>query len=366
MRRAGATWRPVADVLLYRALFLALGWAVHSVLRSDRDSLVWDLDIWGRWDAANLLLIAERGYADDVAGGNSAAFFPGFPLVVRAVRALGLDTVPAGLLVTTVATCAAAHCLHRLAEHDGHDGDRAVLGLLLFPTAVFLVAPYSEALFLAGTLPAFLFAKRGKPWAAVPCVLLASATRSVGIFVALGVVIELLRRHDGASRRSLVPVAAVAAAGASPILLFGLHLHLTKGDFFEFFRAQERGWGRALTDPLSALANSMRAVSVEQSPDFLLAYWMELVFAALSLLLLVWLIQHREWGYAAFVGGSLTVAMTSVVYVSIPRFALTFFPFTFVIARTTASPTQFARVIGVMGAWSALGVVAFVNGRWYF
>jgi hypothetical protein len=52
--------------------------------------------------------------------------------------------------------------------------------------------------------------------------------------------------------------------------------------------------------------------------------------------------------------------------VSIPRFALTFFPFMFVIADHTAVPARHGRVTAVMGAVAMLGVVAYVNGRWYF
>lgn len=365
MQLGSALRRPVADVLLFRLVFLAVGWSVHTTLRRAPRELRWDLDLWTHWDAANLLRIAEVGYSEGVASGDSAAYFPGFPLVVRAVRAVGLGTVTAGLLVTTVATCIAAYYLARLAEHDGHSGERAVVALLLFPTAVYLVAPYTEAMFLAAALPAFWFAKTGRPWAAVPCVFVASATRSVGIFVAVGVVVELLRRREAGSSRRVVPTAAVAVAGVAPVLLFGLHLHRTRGDFFEFLHAQERGWGRSATDPLTSLANSVRSLSADQTPDFLLAYRLELAFALASVILLFWLVDRREWGYAAFVGGTLAVAMTSVVYVSIPRFALTFFPFAFVISDLSGTDRRFVRVAAVMGAVSMLGVVAFVNGRWY-
>ena len=54
--------------------------------------------------------------------------------------------------------------LYRIAEPRlGADGARrAVLYLALFPTALFLQAVYSESLFLALTLGAFLLAERSR------------------------------------------------------------------------------------------------------------------------------------------------------------------------------------------------------------
>ena len=124
------------------------------------------LDIWARWDARHFVIVAELGWVDpDVLAARPAAFFPLYPLAIRALIALGITPVArraSGRL--DIATWVACAFLIKLAEEElgGGAGRRAALYLLVFPTAVFLAAPYSEALFLAGAIPAFYFARRGR------------------------------------------------------------------------------------------------------------------------------------------------------------------------------------------------------------
>ncbi|MFD2356882.1 mannosyltransferase family protein [Nonomuraea ferruginea] len=72
------------------------------------------------------------------------------------------DWSAAGLIVSLVAGAVAMVALARLAEHEGAQGWMAVLGLVLFPAAVFLSAGYSESLFLAFAIPAWLAARQGR------------------------------------------------------------------------------------------------------------------------------------------------------------------------------------------------------------
>lgn len=152
-------------------------------------------DAWARWDALHFLSIAESGYGPEVVGGNAPAFFPLFPLAVRVVSAAGIEPLHAGILVSFVSTFVASAYLYRLAQLHGFDGDRSIVYLLLFPTGVFLVAPYTEALFLACAVPAFYYAQE-RAWPAALFTAIAVGTRTVGLFVLLGVAVELA--HVGA------------------------------------------------------------------------------------------------------------------------------------------------------------------------
>lgn len=362
-----ARLRRVAGVVLtYRALFLAVGWLGFWLMAEEQLRPGVSLAIWERWDAIHFLAIADIGYDSSIANGNAAAFFPGFPLAVRLLDVLGFSLVAAGLVVPLLGTLVAGYYLHRLAEADGHDGDRTLLGLLLFPTAVFLVAPYSEALFLAGAIPAFFHARHGQPWRAVPFVLLASLTRTVGVLVAIGAAVEILRRARPIDIGAGVRAGAVAVAGALPIIGYGLHLQATKGDFFEFMRAQERGWLRELTSPIDAFLASWGSWTSERDANLLVADRLEILFAVLGVGLVLWLARQREWGYLVFVGGTLALALASPLYLSIPRFCLTFFPFAFMIADATDRPSRERFAFPVLSAVAMVGVIVFVNDRWFF
>lgn len=353
-------------VLTYRILFVAVGWLGFWLMAEEQVRPDLSLRIWERWDAIHFLAIADVGYDPSIAHGNAAAFFPGFPLAVRALDVLGFGLVAAGLVVPLLGTLVAGYYLHRLAEGDGHDGDRTVLALLLFPTAVFLAAPYSEALFLAGAIPAFYHARHGRPWRAIPFVLLASLTRTVGLLVAAGAAIEILRRSKPLDRGVALRAGAVAIAGTAPIIGYGLHLQATKGDFFEFLHAQERGWLRRLTNPLDAFLASWGSWYSDREANLLVSNRVEIVFAILGVALVFWLARQREWGYLTFVGGTLFLALASPLYLSIPRFCLTFFPFAFMIADATEEPSRERFTFPLMSGLAMVGVIVFVNDRWFF
>ena len=118
---------------------------------------------WVQWDAVNFNVIAQFGYAGD--GSRKApyfeAFFPGFPLTLRPLVNLGVPVGLAGLLVSATALAVAVVALRRLGDLEAGAGvgERAALLLMLSPWAVFLMAGYSEALFLAFAIPAWLAAK---------------------------------------------------------------------------------------------------------------------------------------------------------------------------------------------------------------
>ena len=106
------------------------------------------VDGTNRWDALRFEEIASFGYATDDA---SAAFLPGYPLVIR-----GVDTFsPFGPFGSAI--LAALVVLYGLTarEFDVPMARRAVVLLASFPTSFFFLAPYSESLFLLLTLLTF-------------------------------------------------------------------------------------------------------------------------------------------------------------------------------------------------------------------
>src|SRR2546425_2309386 len=167
------------------------------------------LSTWQRWDALWYQHIAESGYA---AGDGSTAFFPLYPLLARIVSLpLVGNVVLAELLVSSAAFVAAMWLLYKIAGLDNEPvaADRrgrgrvtlpvphlAVLITALFPIGFFLLAPYTESLFLALTLAAFWFARTNRPWAAGAAGLFASLTRAHGIFLTLPLAFEYLRQQE--------------------------------------------------------------------------------------------------------------------------------------------------------------------------
>jgi len=118
--------------------------------------------VWDRWDAPHVREIAQLGYGPP-ADPARIVLLPLFPALMAA-GALVVSPLLAGSLISFGATLVATAGLYVLARRDGGDcamGRTAVLALVLFPTAFALVAPYSEALFLATPRPGRSSARAG-------------------------------------------------------------------------------------------------------------------------------------------------------------------------------------------------------------
>jgi Gpi18-like mannosyltransferase len=216
-------WIEIVSIVLgVRIGFFVIASAANWLTTSQSGSPEPFLELWNNWDVRHFVEIATYGYTDPRTDPNAAAFFPAFPLMMRAIAWTGLSTVIAGMLISTIATMVAAGYLYRLAEDEAGAGAgrKAVLYLVMFPTAVFLIVPYSEALFLAGAIPAFYYARRDRWAAASLAAALAVATRAAGIFLVFGLAVEFARRNRPV-RRHLRAGAAAALVALGPLIAYG-------------------------------------------------------------------------------------------------------------------------------------------------
>ena len=216
-----------------------------------------------RFDALWYLAIAADGYPTTEAVPQAVAFFPGFPALVALVGALlGGRLLLASHVVALAATVAAFAGVHelvramatrrrtRLAAADAH-ARRAVLLLACFPTAFFLVAPYSESLFLATTAWTLVLAGRGRWVAAAALGFVAGTIRPLGVVLALPLL--LAGPRDAPLQRWLVTVAA-PAAGLASVLVAGWVGYGTPLAALE----SQGAWQRSPRAPWDVLADAVR------------------------------------------------------------------------------------------------------------
>jgi hypothetical protein len=148
--------------------------------------------VWQRWDACWYSKIATYGYEPQEL---SVTFWPAFPILMGLVaRLLGGAVALAGLVVSGVAYIGAMIGLRRLVTRDVNEpvARWTVLLVTLFPTAFYLFAPFTEALFLCLAVWTIVGA-RERRWGLtllVGCV--AALTRIQGLFLALPIGWEAL------------------------------------------------------------------------------------------------------------------------------------------------------------------------------
>ena len=243
---------------LSRLLFFGVGALAAALLprvgpaRGPR-WLAGPLGYWANWDGAWYAEIAADGYGENAPA--STAFFPLYPLLVRLGIALGGGPVLWGIAVSLVASVFALYFVYRLAEHlyDVRAARAATLAMAFFPTAFFLNAVYTEALFLA--------LAAGSVWAArvrrnllLAGVLgaLAAATRNPGIFLLAPLFYEWLRGRREFGWRGLAALGLVPAG----LVAYASFLWIRFGDPLLFARQQQK-WGRELANPVSTLEHAL-------------------------------------------------------------------------------------------------------------
>lgn len=190
-----------------------------------RETNPW-LEPWQRWDTPHYQAIAERGYS----AFDTALFTPPlYPLLMRSASIFfDGNMLASGRFVASLAFLGyliAFFFLARLELPAEQDAWRALTYLILFPTAFFLVAAYSESLYLMFVTLSLLSAQKNKWMSAGLFGALAAFTRIPGMLmiVPLGwAAMEAWKRGD--RRAWLAPL--LGGAGA---LLFPLYVWLGLG-----------------------------------------------------------------------------------------------------------------------------------------
>jgi Mannosyltransferase (PIG-V) len=213
------------------------------------------------WDAGWFVRVAQDGYehgytySGGTLVGNGLAFFPGYPLLIRAVHEVTrLDYETAALTLSWVAGAVAAVLVYALGRRL-YDSRVAVALAVLFcaqPMSVVLSMAYSEGLFVA-LVAATLLAAHRRSWVMAGALGLAAAlTRPTGaaLAIGLGIAAVIAVRERRPDRWRAVAAAAVALLGVPAYLCW---VGQRVGSWHAWFDIQTAGWGSTFDFGLGAL-----------------------------------------------------------------------------------------------------------------
>lgn len=284
------------------------------------------LSAWQRYDALAYQQIAQHGYEP---GALTTSFYPLYPLLSRlAAPLLGGHILLAQLLVTSVAFLAAMWLLYQVARLDGSPraARLAVLTAAFFPASFFLLAPFTESLFLALTLAAVWQARRDRPWAAGALAFAASLTRPHGLLLVLPLAVEYLRQCQRQGRRPGLALLAALAPLAGTALFFG-YLQLIVGEARTPLAAQI-AIGQQFVSPVQVLTKSWAALGRPDSLALIVGFSLIglLGFSLLALLA----VRRLPLMYTLYLWPSLLIMATRemphIPLMSLPRYLLVLFP----------------------------------------
>ncbi|WP_257455318.1 mannosyltransferase family protein [Archangium lipolyticum] len=285
---------------------------------------------WVRFDAGWYAEIATQGYGYTPGQQSSVAFFPAYPLAIRGLGALGVDTFIAGVLLTVLCGLAAVLLFTRWASHlKGEEAARdAGLLLVFYPFAFFLYgAMYSDALFLLLLVGAFYLLERGQLLPAVLLGAVATAARPVAPALVLGLLARRLEwKHQRGEKWTLWDALPVLAGLG--LVLYVLYLWHAFGEPFAFAKVQSApGW-----DQRPGWRTWLKVRWFQGfSSSMTLADGLRLVgHAAFSLgaLALVWpTVKRLGWGYGAYVAAMVGMpTLSSKDFMGMGRYLLAAFP----------------------------------------
>jgi hypothetical protein len=352
-----------------------------------------------RYDAGWYLTIARNGYQYDrnSRAQQNVAFFPAFPMLMRtagifvgghidarqAVERRIVSLLWSGVLVNLAALAVALGYLFRMVRAAA-DRDTAVVAVslaLAYPTAFVYNAPYTEGLFLLGSVATFYHFGRNAFWAAAFWGTLVGLTRPNGFILAAPLVAIALARSGPFPRlgpvldrlntrpdlpRYLWRDLAVAVTPVAGLLLYCAFLYGNWGDPFLWARLQV-AWGRTfqgldpLMDPFTGIAehgfSGYTAVA-----GFELLHMLPFILAIGASIPIAW---RLGVAYTMLILLTLLPPLVAGGWLSMARLTLTLFP-VYIILALMVPERHRVGVIVLFTLLQGLGTSLFFTWRPFF
>ena len=332
-----ADWRYIGSLFLVtRLALIAVGLAAYRIFPEGDyskfgkptilSSYPW-LDMWGVWDSFWYLDIIQNGYSTasripELPGQTNFAFFPLYPLLVKGLGSLMGDRYfIAGLLISNICLLLSAYVLYRLValERSPRFARRTVKYLFLFPVSFILSGLFTESLYLLLSLLCFYLARQQRWWLAGLCGGALSATRTLGVLIALPLSFDYLRsrRFNFKAIRWNVLFLALVPLG---LIAFSIYSYRETGDFF-FFKTNQADWGREVVNPVLSFWRAIVKTISEGSAKTLV----EIVFCTAALGVLIRFYRALDFSYWLFGMYSILIPLSAGI-ASMPRFTIPIFP----------------------------------------
>ncbi len=344
------------------------------------------------WDGGWYTSIASGGYDYRPGFRCNVAFFPAYPLTMRALSVVVRNPVLAGIVVSAVSGLVASVGLWNWMGRQGLDDRRrstALLVLLMYPYGFFLFGVvYSDALFLAVAVWVFVLAEARRWWWAGLLAVAATAGRPTGIAVTAGLLVLALEAGgtlavpggDGLLARWRVPVKlrwkrlrswqiGPALLSSIGLVAFCWYLWLRWGDPL-LFSSVQKYWGQPTG--LATLAKSeyfdlmthTRWSEVLTRPQTGLTVFTRTIQGGIllaSLASIPFVGRRFGWGYATYALVALAIPLTgSKDFMGSGRYSMAAFPVLVLLGDwLSRRPVAVARSWLVVSALASATMMAF-------
>ncbi len=315
-------------VVLWTVVAASVAWLSFSHPRTGFFSGQPWFEGWVHFDSGWYREIANNGYSYTPGRQSSVAYFPAYPLAMRAGGVVLGSTLLAGILITLAAGCGVVIMVwtwfrDRLPPTAAWT---ALALFLVYPYAFYLFgAVYADALFIAAVLGAFALLEGDHLWLAGLAGAVATATRPIGLVVVAGLVVRALerrgvfprgrvdggtggpapKRQPGEERPALIDLHrirwgdAAILASAAGLGAYCLFLAQRYGRPF-LFADVEKYWGQGAGPHTWFKVEFFKGVTNFGDPPSWFAYIAHPIVVLVALAFVPRVFRRFGWGYGVF------------------------------------------------------------------
>lgn len=281
---------------------------------------------WQRFDTLWYIKIAAEGYSP---GGGTTNFPPLYPLLIRLVTPLlGGNFLLSALVISNLAALLGFIALGQLinSQTDSETSRLALLYLSFSPSAFFLVAGYTESLFLFLVVLGFIAARKER-WAMVGLLgFLGALTRKEGgvvlLLAFLYLYLEKRDFHRNGIRRDILWLGLILLGNLIYILI---PVWISGG--FQGWEEISRAWNLTLAPPWVSLWAAVRTIFSWPIP---ILFVVDLATTLGFLLLTVWAFRSLPKVYTLYMAVTILVFLVwfrpALPLISMTRHAILLFP----------------------------------------
>lgn len=293
---------------------------------------------WYRWDTVHYMEIAQFGYSDL----QNTIWPPMYPLLIRLGMFLGLHPFISALAVSNLAAIGVFGLFYRMANQRwGKDVARnGLIGIVFFPTAFFLLAGYSESVFLFSSL-ACLFAIQDKRWLQAGLLAaFATLTRHQGILLVLPIAWEGIQTfRNSQSFNKVLPWIGSAVLPSLAMLSFGIYTHFVLRAAWPW-ETVSAGWNQHVGWPWEGIVGNIAAI-LQGATIGAGGLWINLGLTLLTMVLLAAGTRFLPAGQLIYAWALLLSVLVKVqndgLLGAMARYVLLIFPLFFVLGRALSN-----------------------------
>jgi Gpi18-like mannosyltransferase len=324
-----------------------------------------------RWDSGFYLDIAQSGYFWDTSKKLfNTPFFPLYPFLIRNLNFLFEgNNFYTGIFISTIASLIACFYLYKLAKLDleKRDAFRSIFYFLIFPTAIFLAAIYTESLFCMLSIACFYYARKNK-WAIAGIFgFFTALTRPQGIILFPILLLEYLEQKGFKFKKIRFNLlwTLLIPAGIGIYMFF---LNIKFKNPLLFILAQN-SWRKSENVSFSSIWHTLtNYVHDFFFPGNNLAYYIvkdfDLIFFLSFLILSVIIFFRLRMSYGFYIFLSLILPLTTNTLESMNRYTILLFPAFIFLAKISKNQIVQYGITLLFASLFTIYTILFINWYW--